>query len=54
MLDPKSSFTVRVLTSIKERIRARSKKTGQSINQIAEKALLLGLRALEDQDKGDK
>ena len=51
MLDPKTSFSVRVLTSIKERIRARSKKTGESINSIAERALILGLRELE---KGDK
>ena len=51
MLNQKSSFSLRVLTSIKERIRARSKKTGESINSIAERALILGMREIE---KGDK
>ena len=44
-LSQKSSFSIRILTSVKDRIRAKSKKSGESINSIAERWLILGERA---------
>ena len=44
-LSQKSSFSIRVLTSIKQRIREKAKKSGESINSIAERYLLLGEKA---------
>ena len=44
-MNVKSSFTIRILTSVKERIRAKSKKSGESINSITERWLILGERA---------
>jgi len=45
MLNPKSSFTVRILTSVKDKVRAESKHTGESINSIVERRLLESYKA---------
>ena len=46
-LSTKSSFSVRILTSVKDRIRAESKRTGESINSIVERRLIESYKAQE-------
>ena len=45
VLSQKSSFTVRILTSVKDKVRAESKRTGESINSIVERRLLESYKA---------
>jgi len=49
-LSTKSSFSVRILTSVKAKVRAESKRTGESINSIVERRLLESYKA--DKVKG--
>ena len=41
----KSNFTVRISNNLQEAVRAQSKKTGESINSIAERWLIKGKRS---------
>jgi hypothetical protein len=45
MLDQKKNVTVRILTSVIEKVRAESKRTGESVNSIVERRLLESYRA---------
>ena len=53
MLNQKSSFSVYTFTSIKERIRAESKRTGESMNSIVTRRLLAAEKADKAKVKGD-
>jgi len=46
-LSTKSSFSVRILTSVKDKVRAESKRTGESINSIVERRLLESYKVQE-------
>jgi hypothetical protein len=45
MLSQKSSFTTKILTSVKDKVRAESKRTGESVNSIVERRLIASYRA---------
>jgi hypothetical protein len=51
MLDQKKPFTVRILTSVIESVRAESKRTSESVNSIVERRLIASYRA--DKAKGN-
>lgn len=46
----KSNFTVYITKELQKSIRAQSKKTGESINSIAERWLINGKRAEKGKD----
>ena len=53
-LEQKSQFPLRILNSVKDKVRALAKQEGQSINKTAEKLLLKGLRYDSDISAKDK
>jgi len=47
----KSNMTIRINNSVQDQIRELAKETGQSVNKTAERVLIKGLRAEEEEGK---
>lgn len=45
MLKQKSQFPLRILNSVKDKVKALAKKNGESINKTGERLLIEALRA---------
>jgi hypothetical protein len=51
MPDQRKNYTVRILESVQDKVRAEAKRTGESVNSITERRLIASYRA--DKAKGN-